>query len=89
MSETILGTGADVEWPLMEVIITFCCDNLWKVKWVCVCGHHDRSCCTYYVGSANNMAVVQVICTQSGYAIHQHTPAVAVVIKQLCDTDQS
>ena len=28
--------GVDVEWPLMKVIITstFCCDNLWKSKFM-------------------------------------------------------
>ena len=28
--------GVDLEWPLTKVIITFifCCDNLWKSKWL-------------------------------------------------------
>jgi len=49
--------GVDVEWPLMKVIITFtfCCDNLWKSKFMALeslensgnfflllCGHPER-----------------------------------------------
>jgi len=49
--------GVDVEWPLMKISImfTFCCDNLWKSKFMVLerpgnsefflllCGHPDSA----------------------------------------------
>jgi len=31
--------GVDVEWPLVKVIITFCCNWLWKSKFMSLAGN--------------------------------------------------
>jgi len=66
--------GVDVEWPLMKVIITstFCCDNLWKSKFMALekPGKTLVIFFSYFVATLKNVSLC--VCVYFSFCARQH-----------------